>query len=63
MIVQRRVIVIHSSPVRPMIRAAMAKAKGTVKPVKPEVERHGMGDHARVLEQRVEPAAVGGTWE
>ena len=33
--VQRRVIVIHSSPVRPLIKAAMAKANGTVKPVKP----------------------------
>ena len=33
--VQRRVIVIHSSPVRPVMRAARANAKGTVKPVKP----------------------------
>ena len=33
--VQRRVMVIHSSPVRPTISAAMAKANGTVKPVKP----------------------------
>ena len=33
--VQRRVMVIHSSPVRLTISAATAKAKGTVKPVKP----------------------------
>jgi hypothetical protein len=35
MMVHRRVIVIHSSPVRPRINAAIAKANGTVKPVKP----------------------------
>ena len=33
--VQRRVMVIHSSPVRPTASAAIAKAKGTVKPVNP----------------------------
>ena len=35
MIVHRRVSVIHSSPTRPVISAASAKANGTVNPVNP----------------------------
>ena len=35
MTVQRRVMVIHSSPIRPVASAAMANANGTVKPVNP----------------------------
>ena len=35
MMVQRRVMVIHSSPMRPVINAASANANGTVKPVNP----------------------------
>ena len=35
MIVQRRVSAIQVSPTRPVTSAAIAKAKGTVKPVKP----------------------------
>ncbi len=34
-IVQRRVVVIQKSPTRPVMSAAIANAKGTVKPVKP----------------------------
>ena len=40
-IVHRRVIVSHASPTRPVISAAIAKAKGTVRPVKPRLSATG----------------------
>ena len=41
MIVHRRVSVIHSSPTRPVMRAASAKANGTAKPVNPRYRATG----------------------
>ena len=50
---------IHSLSSRPVASAATAKANGTAQPTKPDVEARRVDDHVEVLEQRVQPLAVG----
>ena len=59
-IVQRRTLVIQAVSSLRVTRAAMAKANGHRQPDVAQVEHRRVDLHVEVLQQRVEPAALGG---